>query len=117
MKHGSLHNVLAGSTTDEPAIGMGATIIFYTDRRAATIVGITRYKTGAKAGEVKAIEVREDKAIRLDDRGMSDAQSYKFEPNPDGRTRVFSRRKDGTFGDSSVRLAIGYRDNYYDYSF
>lgn len=118
MKNGSLINTLSGGPAKvEPTIGMGATVIYWTDREAATITGITYYKTGAKAGEVKAIEVSVDKATRLDDHGMSDAQSYKFEPDPDGRKMVFGRKKDGTFGDSSRRLAVGYRDKYYDYSF
>ena len=118
-RYGSLNNMLMdGVAPFEPEIGMGATILYWSDRKAATIVDITRFKSGPKAGQVKAITVQQDIATRTDSWGMSDAQSYNYQPDPDAPTRTFSLRKDGRYRDSGgTSIRIGSRDQYYDYSF
>lgn len=115
---GSLDNYLhAGSTQPVPVVGMGATILYWTDRRACTIIDVT-----PKAREVT---VRPDIATRIDDGPhLSEHQEYTYSPASLGSgTRTFRLRKDGTYvevGDplrGGTRLVIGVRDEYEDPSF
>jgi len=100
----------------EPEVGMGATIIMWSDRHAATIIEVARFKTGARAGQVKAVTVQEDHAQRVDKNGMGDNQHYVYLPNPQGNTWTFKVRPNGSFGDKMWSLAIGFRDEHYDFS-
>lgn len=110
---GSLFNsVISGLAMPKPTAGMGATVLMWTDRRAATIVEVSA--SGKRVG------VREDKSIPLFE-GMTDAQSYRYEPG-DGPVDYYTLRRNGAFvleGDSMKgrRLAIGQRASYYDFSF
>lgn len=108
-----ISNLMLGSASPEPEIGMGVTICMYTDRHAGTIVGLKHFKTGKRAGQVSAVLVQGDKAIRTDNNGMSDAQSYRFERNPNDRISEFKVTKDGSFGN----LSLGHRSYYHDFSF
>lgn len=114
----------------EPEVGMGATILMWTDRHAATVAEIV-YRSYATL----VIAVQEDTARRTDTNGMSECQSYSYEPNPRGRIHYFRRRKNGTWqevtrdrmtpgrvrylvvegGGSGLRL--GERSEYHDFSF
>lgn len=112
MRTGSLVNhLMDGAATVEPEVGMAATVVHWTDRTAATVVEVS--KTGHK------LVVQEDTATRTDSNGMSDAQSYSYERNPDGRLYEATRRKDGSYrlkgGDS--RVLLGHREKYRDFSF
>lgn len=114
---GSLINHLAGNSRyPQPEPGMGATILMWTDRHAATIVAVS------PSG--KQVTIQEDKATRTDNLGMTDSgQNYTYEPNPNAPHRVYTLRKNGAWvlkGDpinGGQRIAIGHRDHYYDYSF
>lgn len=115
-----INRIMEASATPEPEVGMGATICMWSDRQAATITEVIRYKTGPKAGQVKGVKTRACKAIRTDNNGMSDAQAYRYEEMPDAPEAEWTLRKDGRFmkrGRSHTTLAIGFRDAYYDYSF
>ncbi len=111
---GSLINHIAsGSRMATPEVGMGATILGWSDRRACTITEVS--KSGKRVGIV------EDIATRIDNNGMSDAQEYAFERGT-GSPSFFTLRKNGAWvrqGDSirGQRLAIGARSHYYDFSF
>lgn len=118
MTHtGSLINLVSGNARyPEPKVGMGATILMWTDRHAATIVAVS--------ASGKQVTIQEDKATRTDNLGMTDSgQEYTFEANPDAPKRVYTLRKNGAWvlkGDAlngGQRLAIGHRDHYYDFSF
>lgn len=116
MAYGSLINSISGTDPNYvPKVGDGATMLFWTDRKAGTVISVS------KSG--KRIEVQQDKAIRTDSYGMSDSQSYRYEADPNGTVRAFTKRKNGQFireGDSmrgGQRVAIGYRNEYFDYSF
>ena len=115
MTTGSLVNLIyANSAEPVPAVGMGATILRWTDRAAATIVEVS------PSG--KSLKVKGDRSIRTDDNGMSDAQSYRYEPIEDIRPITYTLRKNGRWvrqGDpmNGESLAIGIRDTYHDYSF
>lgn len=114
--NGSLINTLMENAHEvTPEVGMGATILLWSDRHAATIVGIER--------KGKKLLVQRDKAIRTDKLGMSDAQAYTYERDEDADTEAFTLRKngkwvrEGTGMKSGTKLAIGYRSEYYDFSF
>lgn len=114
MKLGSdtgslINHVMAGSHTPTPEIGMGATILKWSDRHAATIVEM----------KGKRVTVQEDTATRTDTNGMSEMQSYDYTPNPEGYKRTFSLRKNGQYKEvkGGAVLMIGHRAEYHDYSF
>lgn len=103
---GSLMNyLLAGG--NQPAVGMGATILMWTDRKAGTIVKITPTQ----------IHVQEDSVRRIDKNGMSESQEYSYQPNPHGSIHIFRKTKRGYRDKNGCALSIGARNHYYDYSF
>lgn len=109
--NGSLQNLmLHNAKPATPTVGMGATEVRWTDRRPYTVV------------EVKSdrrVVVKQDNWTRTDTNGMSDAQTYTFEPNPDASPVVLSLRKDGKWkmvGDTQV-FVLGTRQMYYDFGF
>jgi len=118
--YGSFQNMVSSGPAEfDPEVGMGATILMWTDRVPVTIVDVTFFKSGSRKGEVRSVLVQRDLAKRTDENGMSDCQSYEFSPNPDASKQEWKKRKDGTFrmetrGDV---LRIGQRDKYYDFSF
>lgn len=96
-----------------PQVGMGATVLLWTDRHAATIVSVE--KNGKRIGIV------EDEATRIDKNGMSESQEYSYAPGKGG-VQYFTLRKNGAYvreGDSikGTRIAIGARRHYHDFSF
>lgn len=130
---GSLFNHLdSRSVRGEPApyVGMGATILHWTDRTAATVVKIEVIRNATY------ITTQDDTYVRTDDNGMSESQNYDYSPNPLGCLRVFKknfkkhqkisfwvfclknpdtgRYIQHSHGDG---LKIGVRDKYHDYSF
>jgi len=115
MTTGSVfNNLMQDSLHPTPEVGMGATLLSWTDRTAATIVEVN--KSGKK------IKIREDKSTRTDSNGMSDSQAYTYEPNPNGSTREYSLRKNGRWvrvgqPQTGSSLLVGHREEYYDYSF
>lgn len=121
MSYGSLENLLHGQGRyryPEPEVGMGATEILYSDRHAGTIVA-----TKAVRGKVVRVDWTRDEAIRVDENGRSESQSYCYKLDPFAPIEVFTLRKNGAWvkaGQSmrnGRRLAIGKRDEFYDYSF
>lgn len=122
---GSLVNhLMSGSTSPAPVLGMGATVLQWTDRQAATVVSI--------AVDGRSILTRDDIAIRTDANGMSDAQSYTYERDENGCERRWKLAKDGTWRAAQLnaagrvvfvdrgrgeRLLLGHRRHYHDFSF
>lgn len=104
-----MNHLLSGTVgMPTPEVGMGCTILGWTDRHAATIVKVTPTQ----------IHVRRDIAKRIDDNGMSECQSYTYEADPTSDVEVFRKTKNGyrkSGGGSSLR--IGDRSEYHDYSF
>jgi uncharacterized membrane protein YvbJ len=112
IQAGSFENqVMAQSKQAVPKVGMGATILMYTDQHACTIIDVS------KSG--KRIVVQKDNAKRIDDNGASEDQSYTFSPNANGSKHIFSLRKTGEWIEAKgcVHLYIGTRKHYHDYSF
>ena len=102
-----------------PEVGMGATIMMYTDRHAAT--GAVLDLSGM--GDIKCIGIRRDKAIRIDGNGMSTEQRYRYEPNPSAPLEFYTLRRNGCWvkkGEKShngTAIVLGVREEYHDYSF
>ena len=124
---GSLTNhILSRATIGQPVpvVGMGATILCWTDRKPATIVAVDARKSGT------IVTVQEDVAKRADENGLSEDQTYTFTANPNARKITFRQAKGGgwqevTFNAATKRwnaveghgLRIGERDKYHDFSF
>lgn len=111
---GNLANRIAETAKpQEPTVGMGATILLYSDRTACTIIRV----------EKKFIRVQEDTSKRVDNNGMSESQDYEYSPNPTGQIKEYSKRKNGAYvkvGEpmhNGTVLRIGVRDSYYDFGF
>lgn len=92
-------------------VGMGATVCGWSDRHAATVIGVSA--SGYK------ITVQRDKAVRTDANGMSEAQNYSYERDPNGAIQTFYRNSDGRYANRTKggRLVLGQRNEYYDYGF
>lgn len=122
---GSLVNyILANADAKLPVVGDAATVGFWSDRIAATVVDIFTYR-----GKVM-VTVQEDNAVRTDKNGMSDCQEYEYSRNPNGSKYTFKLKgtkwvavgqnydgKGWSEGFGSGNLSIGRRNKHYDYSF
>jgi len=108
----------------DPVVGMGVTMLHWTDRDAGTIITVD------KVGSAVLITVQEDWAFRADKNGMSECQDYTYQPNPTGSVYYFKQDKNGAWqgvrknfktnrwvktGGAGCR--IGEREKYHDYSF
>jgi hypothetical protein len=129
MRFGSLTNSIDEAAVigqPEPEIGMGATILSWSDRAPGTIIRVERDR-----GSV-VVTVREDAWKRLDKNGMSECQNYEYLSNPEGVRSWFRRLESGrwvevTWNYNTKRynmikggghgLRIGERERYHDYSF
>lgn len=116
MTTGSFVNHVYGRmvNTPTPEVGMGATVLMWTDRAPATIVEVVSPKT---------IKVQGDNAKRVDENGMSESQTYEYTPNEDGPVDTYTLRKNGRWirkGDpmkGGQCLLVGSREKYHDFSF
>lgn len=90
-----------------PEIGMGATILGWSDRYPATIVKITNNQ----------IHVQADHYKRVDKNRASEDQEYEYIPNPEASIIVFRLTKRGFKSVSGYYLSIGERERYYDFTF
>ena len=120
---GSLVNHLYSRMTinePEPTVGMGVTMLSWTDRDSGTIVEVNMKK--------RYIAVTEDNAVRVDNNGMSESQNYEFTPVLDGHRYYYRKDKKGEWRRchynenkrlvfSTGGLVIGRREKYYDFSF
>lgn len=102
----SMTNYLMGGTVGapEPKVGMGATILCWTDRHSATIVKVTPCQ----------IHVQRDLVKRIDKNGFSESQSYEFTPDPQATVDVFRKTKKGWRNSSGRSLRVGDRNEYRD---
>lgn len=129
---GSVINHLMASGTigqPEPTIGMGVTILSWSDRKAGTIT-----RTGIWA-KCKAIEVREDHSRVVSGSTHDGTAKWEYAPNPTGNALFFVFKDDQwrrATNEADPRdfvklklykkgsgqgLRIGSRETYYDPSF
>ncbi len=106
----------------EPVVGMGATVLCWTDRHPATIVEV------GKIGQCLMVKVQEDNARRADKNGFSEDQTYNYTPNPKAHVATYRFRRNrweevhqnenGRWVKSDGNgLRIGEREKYHDFSF
>lgn len=108
-------NIMANSAQPAPAVGMGATILMYTDRHAATIIEVINDKT---------IVIQQDNAKRIDNLGMTDSgQKYNYTANPDAPKMTYTLRSNGRWvckGQGSKdgqSIMVGSREEFFDFCF
>ena len=111
-----MSHIMLSSREPTPEIGMGATVCLWTDRHAATVVEVKRFRRGARAGQVREVTVQRDIATPTH-AGMTDAQGYTYERDPEGKLSVFRADRHGRFRGAGSSLAVGHRSEYYDFSF
>jgi len=100
----------AGTTQAEgPYVGQPATVCYWSDREPATVIAVS--PSGYK------VTVQIDKATRIDSNGMSDAQTYEYERDPNGSVMSFHRNKRGNYRRSGTGLSLGSRRAFRDFSF
>ena len=105
----------------EPEVGMGATMLGWTDRYPGTVI----------AWDGKVLTVQGDTATRTDSNGMSESQEYDYTPDPSGSLTRFKRDRQGMWREVHTSekgrlvfcegggngLILGRREKYYDFSF
>lgn len=110
MTHGSLNNLLAGTNPElKPEVGMGATLVSWTDRHPYTIVRVS------PSG--KTVWVKEDNYKRTDENGMSECQNYEFTSNDASPEIMVRKKKNGQWASKGTKFTLGSRSKYHDYSF
>jgi hypothetical protein len=125
-QRGSLINHLAANhphVFHMPTVGTGVTFYSWTDRSPGTIVAIVDEKK-------LIIEIKDDIAIRTDNYGMSESQSYSYETNYKWPSRYYkwNNRKAQWVGiqknekgrwvlNHDQTISVGHREKYHDYSF
>lgn len=114
MAYGSFQNHCLGrhGRSDEPAVGMGATEVGWTDRHAFVI---------EKVCTPRKLQVARCLVTRLDKNGMSEAQQYAFEaPEFDApaQRETIRQHKDGRwYSKGGSTFVVGLLSEYYDFSF
>tara|TARA_Y100000034_G_scaffold134588_1_gene203421 strand:+ start:1132 stop:1461 length:330 start_codon:yes stop_codon:yes gene_type:complete len=95
--------------------GDGVTAVYYSDRHAYTVVRVS------PSG--KALELRQDIAIRTDGNGMSEDQEYRYEPDSQYEENPQIPPYKAYWQPSKDRFSLGGatlihgRHAYHDYSF
>lgn len=111
---GNLMNRIQEVSSVVPEVGMGATVLMFSDRHPATVVEVL---------SPKRIIIQGDNSRRTDKNGMSESQQYEYSRNPNGEKREVTLRKNGRWivaGESlkqGTAIRLGVREEYYDYSF
>lgn len=92
-----------------PELGMGATILKYTERAAATVIEITTFKSGARKGLPKEVLVQYDDFVILDGDESDGSARYSYSSNPENRTVAFVMASKGKLAGNWVEKGLGGR--------
>jgi len=100
MQYGSMTNLLESGVGRSliPEVGMGVTLLSWTDRSPATIVAVS--KNG------NSFICQEDSWVRTDKNGMSECQEYTYTPNPNGMTYKVRKNKAGLWVRTGTTLNV-----------
>lgn len=111
MQYGNLmHEIVSTKSKLTPAVGMGVTVLCWTDRHAGTITRVSPSK--------KSFFFRQDKATRTDKLGMTDSgQQYSYEADPTAQEQKAILTRRGWKVVKGTKIVLGMRDEHYDYSF
>ena len=103
-------NLMGLCKSSAPQVGMGATKFLWSDSHAYTITRVS--------ASGKTFWMKQDDATRIDDNGMSDCQEYEYTPNENAREEMVRMTKRGwRCSWDKQRVVVGFRYEYYDYSF
>lgn len=127
---GSLVNHLySQGTSPKPVVGMGVTLLSWSDRSPGTIRAVRELTSKTYKYE---IEVTEDDAVRIDGNGMSEAQEYEYSVVEDGYRQLFRQeRSTGKWYEGRIQsttkkfkrtsgancILLGRREKYHDFTF
>jgi hypothetical protein len=105
-----VNEIYAAAVVGQPApeVGMGITLLHWTDRSAGTI---TRVSPSGKM-----FWFQSDRAVRTDKNGMSESQTYEYTPQPDARVQTARLNKKGQWVSAGTNIRIGDRRAYHDFS-
>ena len=134
MQGSVINRIQEASQQPEPYVGMPVTITHYSDRSVGIVIGVKIAKSGVNKGRATTLQVAPVKATRVDDRGMSDWQTYEYGGEPvntevgswSDQGRVWTLRpfrggfrwaQRGSSVKYSPGLCLGFWDAHYDYSF
>lgn len=126
-----INNLYSRGVIGEPApkVGMGVTLLGWTDRYPGTIVSVVELVSKRWSYE---IEIRDDDYKVVSGSTMDGSAVYEFSPNPNGSKSVYRKNRGTGFwslmrknpdsgkmvmAKSGKGLRIGERDAYYDPSF
>ena len=114
-----VNHLLSGSKSPEPVVGMGCTLLHWTDRSPATVIEVGK----------NYIVVQADNFVRTDKNGFSESQKYEFTANPNGATYTFKFWK-GRWQSAHISesgrlvmskdgsgISLGQRGAYHDFTF
>lgn len=119
-----VNHLMAGSfgTTDIKIGETGATILSWTDRHPCTVI------EKFKVGKFWYIEVQQDRAVRIDENGMSDSQKWEYSRDTTGIINTFRitengyqhvrKNENGRYVKATgYGLSVGRREKFHDFSF
>lgn len=107
MKFGSMTNLIMNSIKPEhPQVGMGCTVLSWTDRHPATIIKVS------PSG--KTFQFTYDLYRRTDTNGWSEVQEYEYISNPDASPHTARLTKSGRYKCKGQTVLVGTRERYYD---
>jgi len=119
--NGLMSRQIIGAPT--PEVGMGATMLSWTDRNPGTIIEVF------KKGKTQYVKIQADDYRRIDNNGLSDCQDYEYNVDPEGHVRAYRVGKNGRWEACGINpetgryvkrcggLIIGEREKYHDFSF
>jgi hypothetical protein len=100
--------------TTEFKVGDAATYSVGSDRYPATVIDVQAFKSGPRAGRIRAITVQDDNAQVVSGNILDGSATYEYSRNTEGSIRTFTADKKGGFGKPFFRLYVGKRERYYD---
>ena len=116
---GSLMNHMMSSSSRQPKVGEGATILGWTDRKAYEVISVSK--------DGKEVVLQRYSPRRADDRGMTDAQEYIYDTLIESYLTLRFRygrwyeKYEGEKGEKpfycKAHVIFGEKMEYYDYSF
>lgn len=113
----SLVSKIYNTSKTAPVKGGAVTFLHWTDRKPGTIAEVLYFKTGAKAGEVRAIVVQADDYRVISGSTYDGSAQYEITPNANAPKQTFRLTDTGWKSPTGNRLAIGMREVWTDPSF
>lgn len=104
---GSITNLLMNNfAPDFPQVGMGCTVLSWTDRNPATIVSVS--------ASGKTFQFTYDSYKRIDTNGWSEVQEYEYTSRPDAPRHTARLTKSGRYKCKGQTVIVGKREKYSD---